>query len=209
MSVTSAQMARRAPGKLMREKFFARGPEVVGRELLGKLLVRREPDGWLVGRIVETEAYLGAADAASHAFRGETARNAVMFGPPGRVYVYFIYGMHFCVNVTCGPAGKAGAVLIRALEPLAGLERMAVSRDLAGDVKPKMLTGGPARLCEAFGITRERDNAKIYVSPRSDLQLRDDNFEVGRVSVTPRIGITKAAELELRYCVESSGCLSR
>jgi DNA-3-methyladenine glycosylase len=100
-------------------------------------------------------------------------------------------------------------VLIRALEPLAGLERMAVSRDLAGDVKPKMLTGGPARLCEAFGITRERDNAKIYVSPRSDLQLRDDNFEVGRVSVTPRIGITKAAELELRYCVESSGCLSR
>jgi DNA-3-methyladenine glycosylase len=132
-----------------------------------------------------------------------------MFGPPGRAYVYFIYGMHFCVNVTCGPAGKAGAVLIRALEPLAGLERMAVSRDLAGDVKPKMLTGGPARLCEAFGITRERDNAKIYVSPRSDLQLRDDNFEVGRVSVTPRIGITKAAELELRYCVESSGCLSR
>jgi DNA-3-methyladenine glycosylase len=201
-------MARRAPGKTMREEFFARGPEVVARELLGKLLVRREADGWLAGRIVETEAYLGAADPASHAFRGETARNAVMFGPPGRAYVYFIYGMHFCVNVTCGPAGKAGAVLIRALEPLAGLERMAKLRGLSADAKPWMLTGGPARLCEAFGITRERDNAKVYVSSRSDLQLRKDKFKVGRVNVTPRIGITKAAELELRYCVEGSGCLS-
>ena len=163
MSAAAAQAARRAPGKLMREEFFARGPKLVARELLGKLLVRRESDGWLVGRIVETEAYLGEVDPASHAFPGETARNSVMFGPPGRVYVYFIYGMHFCVNVTCEPVGRAGAVLIRALEPLAGLERMALSRGLEGNVKPKMLTGGPARLCEAFGITRERDNGKTYV----------------------------------------------
>jgi DNA-3-methyladenine glycosylase len=202
-------MAGRAPGKLMREEFFARGPEVVGRDLLGKLLVRREDDGWLVGRIVETEAYIGESDPASHAFPGKTARNAVMFGPPGRVYVYFIYGMHFCVNVTCESVGEAGAVLIRALEPLAGLERMAELRGLPTDAKPKMLTGGPARLCEAFGITRERDNEKIYVSSRSDLQLREDEFNVPRVSVTPRIGISKAAELELRYCIEGNSCLSR
>jgi DNA-3-methyladenine glycosylase len=205
----SATLARIAPGKLLREEFFMHAPEQVARHLLGKLLVRREKRGWLVGRIVETEAYLGPDDPASHAFRGQTPRNTVMFGPPGRAYVYFIYGMHYCVNAKCSPVGFPAAVLLRALEPLSGLDRMAQSRDLAPGARPKMLTGGPARLCEAFGITRPRDDGKNFMSPRSDLQLRDDKYIPEKVEASRRIGITRAAELELRFCIAGHGCVSR
>lgn len=198
------------PGRQLEEKFFLRPAEVVAKDLLGKLLVRVEPDGEvLAGRIVETEAYLGTADAASHAFRGRTARNAVMFGPPGRAYVYFTYGMHYCVNAVCGPEGEATAVLLRAMEPMRGRERMVELRDVSASVKDKILTGGPARLAEAMGITRKRDDGKPLVSAASDLQVREDGFRVARVKVTKRIGITKAEEMELRFCVEGSACLSR
>jgi DNA-3-methyladenine glycosylase len=203
-------MVPRLPGTLLKEKFFLQPPSVVARQLLGKLLVRVEPDGTLLaGRIVETEAYLGTDDAASHAYKGKTARNAVMFGPPGRAYVYFTYGMHYCVNAVCGPEGEGTAVLLRALESVTGRERMAEHRGLAGTASDRMLTSGPARLAQAFGITRERDDGKSLLSRTSDLQLRDDKYSVGGVTVSRRIGITKAAELDLRFCVEGSACLSR
>src|SRR5256885_7975320 len=109
--------------RLLRE-FFARDPVVLARDLLGRVLFYKTPEGLLAGRIVETEAYTAAADPASHAFRGQTARNAVMFGPAGHAYVYFTYGMHYCLNVTAEPQGTAGAVLLPALEPLDGLDVM-------------------------------------------------------------------------------------
>ncbi|MFI5106487.1 MAG: DNA-3-methyladenine glycosylase, partial [Terriglobales bacterium] len=109
---------------------FNRDPRVVARALLGKLIVRKQRGKFLAGRIVEVEAYLGSADAAAHAAAGRTARNAVLWGAPGHAYVYFIYGMHYCLNISCMPDGKAGCVLIRALEPVSGVEQMAAARGL-------------------------------------------------------------------------------
>jgi DNA-3-methyladenine glycosylase len=201
---------KRLPGKLLREEFFLRPPELVARELLGKLLVRAEDDGTvLAGRIVETEAYFGDEDPASHAYRRRTARNAAMFGPPGRAYVYLIYGMHECVNAVCGMEGDPSAVLIRALEPVLGREHMAAARGLDADCKDKLIAGGPARLAEALGITRARDYGKSMVDDVSDLQLRDDKYLVQGVLVSRRIGITKGADLELRFCIAGHGCVSR
>jgi len=125
----SASTAIAVARPLARE-FFARDPRLVAGELLGKLLVRREAEGTRAGRVVEVEAYLGAHDPAAHAAAGRTARNAVLFGPPGHAYVYFIYGNHFCLNVSCQPDGEAGCVLFRALEPVSGLELMAEARGL-------------------------------------------------------------------------------
>ncbi len=112
-----------AQAKLLRRAFFNRDPRIVSRELLGKLIVRREGRKQLAGRIVEVEAYLGAGDLAAHAAAGHTARNAVLWGPPGHAYVYFIYGVHYCLNISCLPAGEAGCILIRALEPVSGIAR--------------------------------------------------------------------------------------
>ena len=199
--------------KLLPRSFFDRDPRVVARELLGKLVVRRERSKLLAGRIVEVEAYLGAGDLAAHAAAGRTARNAVLFGPPGHVYVYFIYGMYYCLNFSCLPEGTAGGVLIRALEPVAGLEAMARGRGLdhfnphsLGDLRK--LTSGPGRLCEALRITRARDNAKDAVSRRSDLQVVEDGFEPGKITVTSRIGIVKSAGLKLRYVLKENSFVS-
>src|SRR5271167_626048 len=124
----TAATLRSAP--ILPREFFNRDPVTVGRELLGKLLIRREGRMLLAGRIVEDEAYLGAADPAAHAYAGRTPRNAVLFGPPGHAYVYFIYGNHYCTNVSCMPEGDAGCVLLRAMEPVLGLELMAEARGL-------------------------------------------------------------------------------
>ena len=192
--------------KLLRRAFFNRDPRIVSRELLGKLIVRREGRKQLAGRIVEVEAYLGAGDLAAHAAAGHTARNAVLWGPPGYAYVYFIYGVHYCLNISCLPAGEAGCILIRALEPVSGLGEMAEKRDLSDlDLTSprdlRKLASGPGKLCEALGITRPRDNAKDMLSPASDLQVMSDGFRVPEVAVTQRIGITKSAELPLRYVI--------
>ena len=201
---------KRLPGKLLGAEFFLRPPDVVARDLLGKLLVRLDADGTvLAGRIVETEAYSGADDPASHAYRRKTARNAVMFGPPGGAYVYLIYGMHSCINAVCGPDGEASAVLVRALEPVLGRERMIAARGLEVTAREKLIAGGPARLGEALGITRARDDGKSLVSASSDLQLRDDKFAVGEVRVSRRIGITKGVEAELRFHLDGNACVSR
>jgi DNA-3-methyladenine glycosylase len=182
-------------------QFFNRDPRKVSRELLGKLLVRKNGRHPLVARIVEVEAYLGTDDAAAHAASGRTARNAVLFGPPGYAYIYFIYGNHYCLNVSCLPNGIAGGVLFRALEPLQGIKEMAALRGITldGTKNLRLLTSGPGRLAEAFGITRAQDNGKDLTSAKCDLYIADDGLPMPKVAVTKRIGITKSADLPLRY----------
>jgi len=191
-------------------EFYDRDPRRVCRELLGKVLVRNERRKYLTARIVEVEAYLGKNDGASHSFIGRTARNAVLFGPPGYAYVYFIYGTHYCLNVSCLPDGVAGGILFRALEPLEGIEAMAKARGIAlnGTRDLRNLTSGPGRLAEAFEITRERDNGKDLTSADSDLFIADDGYRVGRVLTTPRIGVTKAAERPWRYVIAGNPFVS-
>lgn len=180
--------------------FFARDPRRVARQLLGKVLVRNARVR-LTARIVEVEAYLGEEDPAAHAAAGRTLRNAVLFGPPGHAYVYFIYGNHYCLNVSCEPEGKAGGVLFRALEPLTGIEAMARARgiQLRGPQDWAKLSSGPGRLSEAFGITRGRDNGHDLTSKASSLWIGDDGYKGRDIVSSPRIGITKAADMPLRY----------
>jgi DNA-3-methyladenine glycosylase len=200
----------------LKVEFYDRDPRRVARALLGKLLVRRTAGGVLAGRIVETEAYLGQDDPAAHSAAGRTARNAVLFGPPGIAYVYFIYGNHYCLNVSCLPDGAAGGVLFRALEPVVGVEQMAEARgiELTKDValrkisELRKISSGPGRMAEALDVTRERDNGKSLVSSRSDLRIVDDGYRLRGVTVTPRIGIVKAAERPLRYFVTGNPFVS-
>jgi DNA-3-methyladenine glycosylase len=188
--------------------FYNRDPRHVARHLLGKVLVRRNGRTFLAGRIVEVEAYLGN-DPAAHCYAGRTARNAVLWGRPGFSYVYFIYGNHYCFNVSCLPDGEAGGVLFRALEPLVGVKAMALARGLDRDHQDqRRLTTGPGRLAEAFGITRLRDNEKDLTSAASDLWIADDGSLRPQVRITPRIGITKAAERPLRYIVPGNRFVS-
>lgn len=207
----SAATLRLAP-RLSRG-FFDHDPVTVSRALLGKLLVRRERGGLRAGRIVEVEAYLGLEDPAAHAYSGKTLRNAVLFGPPGHAYVYFIYGNHYCMNISCNREGEAGGVLLRALEPVCGVAAMAMARDLdptqlSRTTQLRMISSGPGRLSEALGITRARDNAKDLTDRRSDLWVADDGQQPPSIVATPRIGITKAAELPLRFVVAGNPFLS-
>jgi DNA-3-methyladenine glycosylase len=216
-------MSRSAPSRLRGEhkplprSFFDRDPRRVARDLLGTILVRRDGRSLLAGRIVETEAYLGFNDPAAHAAAGRTSRNLVLWGPPGRAYVYFIYGNHYCLNVSCLPEGKAGCVLIRALEPVEGLARMAHNRglDLAALRSPaqlRLLTSGPGRLCEAFSITRTRDNDTDVTNRDSRLFIAapnlGDDLSRPRILATPRIGLTKAAAEKLRYIIKDNPFVS-
>ena len=190
--------------------FFNRDPRRVSRDVLGKVLVRREGRKLLAARIVEVEAYLGQGDLAAHAAAGRTARNSVLFGPPGHAYVYFIYGNHYCLNVSCLPDGVPGCILVRALEPLTGTKEMARLRGISLDApgRLRLLTSGPGRLAEAFGITRERDNGKDLTNFNSDLFIADDGERRGRVLKTVRIGIRKAAEMPLRYTLAGNPFVS-
>jgi DNA-3-methyladenine glycosylase len=207
----SASNVRNAPR--LAAEFFARDPVSVARELLGKLLVRREGRRLLAGRIVEAEAYLGAADPAAHAYRGRTPRNAVLFGPPGHAYVYFIYGNHYCTNVSCLPVGDAGGVLLRAMEPVLGVGAMIEARGLPMDSQARitqlrLISSGPGRMSKALGITRDRDNGKDLADPHSDLWLADDGYHAGQVIVTPRIGIKQAIDEPLRFIVAGNPFVS-
>ena len=194
-------------------EFFARDAVTVARELLGKLLIRRDGKSLLAGRIVEDEAYLGALDPASHAFSGRTPRNAVLFGPPGHAYVYFIYGNHYCTNVSCMPEGEAEGVLLRAMEPVLGMKAMVKARELAFAEEPtlsqqRLISNGPGRMSEALGITRDRDNGKDLTDPQSDLWLADDGYLPERIAVTSRIGIKKAIEEPLRFLIAGNPFVS-
>lgn len=190
--------------------FFSRDPRRVARALIGKVLVRKGRPR-LTARVVEVEAYLGVDDPAAHSAAGRTARTEVLFGPPGYAYVYFIYGNHYCLNVSCEPDGQAGGVLFRAVEPLEGVNQMARERGIeiktAQDL-PK-LTAGPGRLAEAFGITRVRDNGVDLTSRASSLWLGDDGYHARGIVVTTRIGITKAADHPLRYLLGGNPFVSR
>jgi DNA-3-methyladenine glycosylase len=191
--------------KLLPRTFYLRSPEVVARALLGKLITHHRDGESLTGRIVEIEAYLGLDDPAAHTFAGKTARNAVLFGPPGFAYVYFIYGMYYCLNFSCLPDGEAGGVLIRALQPLEGLETMARLRGLAPTANPKLLTSGPGRLCQALGITRANTNGLDVTRPDSSLQVRHDGYHPASILTTPRIGISKAIDKPLRFVAVNPG----
>ncbi|HYF45169.1 MAG TPA: DNA-3-methyladenine glycosylase [Acidimicrobiales bacterium] len=183
--------------------FFARDSRVVAPELLNKLLVRGER----VGRIVEVEAYAGEEDPASHGFRGETARTRVMFGPPGHLYVYFTYGMHFCANAVCGEEGVSSAVLLRALAPLDGLDEMRLARGATAK-RDRDLCSGPAKLCQAFGIDRQLDG--IDVVDGNDVLICDDGTPPpDPPGVSPRIGISAAVDEPWRWFVPGDPNLSR
>jgi len=188
----------------LRRSFFARDPVTLARDLLGRILFYRTPDGLLAGRIVETEAYTGAADPASHAFRGRTARNTVMFGPAGHAYVYFSYGMHYCLNVTAERPGTAGAVLLRALEPLAGIDIMRAQGDHGPE--PRLLSG-PGKIGRAFGLTLE-DNGRDFT--RGSLGISAGTLiPDGQVAISRRIGISRAMDFPYRFAVLGSRSVSR
>jgi DNA-3-methyladenine glycosylase len=200
----TATALRRA--QILPREFFNRDPVIVGRQLLGKLLVRRAGRMLLAGRVVEDEAYLGVEDPAAHAYPGRTPRNAVLFGPPGHAYVYFIYGNHYCLNVSCMLEGHAGCVLLRAMEPVFGLPAMAQARglELTATSRPtqlRLIASGPGRMSQALGITCLRDNDKDLTSPASDLWFADDGYRPERITATPRVGITKAVEQPLRFVI--------
>lgn len=179
------------------ESFFARSVHEVAPELVGATLL---VDG-VGGTIVEVEAY-HHEDPASHGYRGPTPRTASMFGPPGRAYVYRSYGIHWCLNLVCEGEGEASAVLLRALEPTHGLERMRERRGLDDE---RLLCSGPGRLCQALAVTREHDGLPLDAPP---FELRARPREV-EVAAGPRIGISRAAELPWRYGLVGSRFLSR
>jgi DNA-3-methyladenine glycosylase len=181
--------------------FYLDSPEVVASNLLGKLITRHLDGERLTGRIIEVEAYLGLSDPAAHTFIGKTTRNAVLFGSPGFSYVYFIYGMHYCLNFSCQPEGEPGGVLIRALESLEGLETMARLRGFSSLAKPKLLTSGPGRLCQALAITRATHNGLDVTLADVPLQVLDDGYRPASILATPRIGIRKATDKPLRFVV--------
>jgi DNA-3-methyladenine glycosylase len=206
--------------------WFDRPAERVARDLLGCVLVRAAADGLVAAVIVETEAYAGQADPASHAFRGRTARNAVMFGPAGHAYVYFTYGMHFCVNLVCLGENQASAVLLRAgrVTEGAGLATArrgggnarrtgaAAARPAGSAVIPEReLARGPARLCQALGIDRALDGADVC-DPGSPLQVcgppPGQAVSAAAISRGPRVGVSRAAEIEWRFWISGEPCVS-
>lgn len=184
--------------------FYDRDTAQVAQELLGRALVHDDAAGVTAGIIVEAEAYL-QGDPGCHAARGRTERNAPMFGPPGTVYVYLIYGMHYCLNIVTRPEGIGEAVLIRAVEPVCGLELMQKRR---GAIAGQELTSGPAKLTQAMNIERRHNNGDITAGP---LYVSDQPPVARPMVTTTRIGLSAArgAELPLRYCLSDSPYLSR
>jgi DNA-3-methyladenine glycosylase len=191
-------------------EFYARRTTAVARALLGCVLVHDTPEGRAAGRIVETEAYLSRKDPASHAYRGETRRNAVMFGPPARAYIYFIYGMYYCFNVVTAREGVGEAVLIRALEPLDGVALMERRRRTT---EAKKLCSGPGKLVLALGLRPDQNGESLLEAP---LTVEPPNAypgwrnpRSGGIAVVPRVGITHAAELPLRFYLRGNPFVSR
>lgn len=190
--------------------FYEPSAALVAPRLLGHWLIRHTPTGFSGGLIVETEAYL-ADDPACHGFRGETPRNRSMFGMPGRAYVYFIYGNHWCCNAVCGPAGVAEAVLIRAIQPVFGLEWMHARRPVT---RPRDLTNGPAKLCAALEIDRSLDGANLCAATSPLFIAKNPAAEIflhesGPMITTTRIALSRAEHLPLRFYLEGNEFVSR
>ena len=188
---------------MLARSFYAGDAVEVAPRLLNKVLVR----GPLAGRVVEVEAYRGQEDPASHAFRGRSKRNATMFEGPGRLYVYFTYGMHWCANVVCRPAGTAQAVLLRAVAPMAGVEAMWAARPRAR--RELDLANGPAKLCQAFAVTGADDGADLVLGDRSLVLVDDGTPPPARPGVSGRVGITVGDKEPWRFFVPGDRHVSR
>lgn len=185
-------------------RFYLRHPVQVAPELLNKLLVR---DDGRAGRIVEVEAYAGSEDPAAHSFRGETARNASMFGEGGHMYVYFTYGMHWCANAVCGAEGEGWGVLLRAMEPVAGLDLMREAR--GHPARDSLLASGPGRLGQAMGITKALDGADLVSGDLGIRLVSDGMAPPADVVAGPRVGIRQAVEHPWRWSVPGNAHVSR
>ncbi len=197
---------------LIPRDFFARPAVEVAPDMLGRVLEHQTADGLVAVELTEVEAYAGASDPASHAYRGKTRRNAVMFGPPGHAYVYFTYGMHFCVNLVClGEGGSASAVLLRAGAVIAGEDLARARRSAAAaSVASRDLARGPARLCQALDIDRSLDGADVCVA-ESPLRVRAGAGappRSGKISTGPRVGVSSAAEIPWRFWYEGEPTVS-
>ncbi|MDP9179585.1 MAG: DNA-3-methyladenine glycosylase [Gemmatimonadota bacterium] len=192
-------------GRILPRDFYDRETEIVARELLGTILECRTTEGLAGGIIVETEAYIGEHDAACHAAAGRTRRTEPLYGPPGIAYVYFIYGMHWCINAVTRAKGLPSAVLIRALEPADGMSLMRQRRPKARS--DRELTNGPGKLCSALGVDRSMNGLPLQRYP---VVIRHGDTVSDRdVEVTARIGITEAADWPLRYLVRGNPFVSR
>lgn len=184
-------------------EFYLLDAASVAQQLLGAYLLHHTPHGLVGGKIVETEAYLGAKDEASHAFRGQTPRNSVMFGPPGRAYIYFTYGMHYCLNVVTAALGVAEAVLIRALEPTNGLSIMQANR---GQESEFMLCNGPAKLVQALGVSAQINGHALDQEPLT-IQFPEKRH-LPKIMSGPRVGISRAADIPLRFWIADNPYVS-
>jgi DNA-3-methyladenine glycosylase len=188
--------------KILPRSFYARDTQIVAQELLGRYLVNYSSEGVAAGKIVETEAYL-QNDPACHAARGMTRRNRVMFGPPGHAYIYFIYGMHYCFNAVTREEGVGEAVLIRALEPVAGIPLMQLRR---GQKKITMLCSGPGKLVQALGIIKKQNGQDLTTGPLFICRGKKKDLSITR---TTRIGIKNGTALPLRFYIVDSPFVSR
>lgn len=196
--------------KKLTKNFYKRDVLTVARDLLGKILIKKEKSGVLAGKIVEVEAYHGDIDEASHSFRGKTKRNEIMFEDGGYLYVYFTYGAHYCCNVVTGKKGQGTAVLIRAVEPIAGIELMIKNRfgrKLKNEKEIFNLTSGPGKVCSAFGINTDHSGTdltgeKIFIL----LNKKPNEKEIG---ISRRIGISRSVELPWRFFIKGNPFLSR
>jgi DNA-3-methyladenine glycosylase len=192
-------------GELVPREFLDRPSTEVAPDLLGCVLEHESPEGLVAVRLTEVEAYAGQADPASHAYRGRTGRNAVMFGSAGHAYVYFTYGMHFCVNVVCMPPGTASAVLLRAGQVVAG-EELARARRSAAKAD-RDLARGPARLCQALGIDRRLDGADLC-DEASPLRLLPSPIPPMPWHTGPRVGVSQAADVPWRFWLDGESSVS-
>jgi len=211
MSSTAPRAPRRSRARdwlagfeLVPQAFYRRDARQVAPQLLNKILIGRDGRG---GRIVEVEAYCGAIDPAAHTYRGKTKRNATMFGPPGHMYVYFTYGMHWCSNTVCGDEGDGSGVLLRALEPLAGIAQMRLARPRAR--RERDLCSGPARLTQAMGIAGAHDGIELYTGDAPFAVVSDGMPSPPAAPGSPRIGISRGQEHHWRWFVKGNANVSK
>lgn len=199
-----------SPKNVLPRKFYAHSLITVAKELLGKVIVKNEGGNLLAGRIIEVEAYDGETDEASHSFKGKTKRNKVMFNEGGYFYVYFTYGAHYCCNIVTGKKGKGTAVLIRAVEPLMGVDIMIkkrFNRKLKNGKEIFNLTSGPGKTCKAFGFTKEHSGIDLTKNPVYLINRR--KLGKNKIGITKRVGITKSVELPWRFFEIGNPFLSR
>jgi DNA-3-methyladenine glycosylase len=185
--------------KIITRDFYQREPSLVAQELLGKYLVRKIDDNLFIGKILETEAYLGKDDSAAHGFKGQTQRNTVLFGEAGIAYIYSIHRYH-CFNIVTETTGMPSGVLVRAIKPIEGIEMM---KHLRGVEMGKGFTNGPGKVCQAFDITRKLNGVDVTSSQSALFITEGENVPFDSIEMSERIGISKAKGLLLRYCIKS------